>query len=82
MISAGAQDQDRQQDGHRGLSDPTGQFEAVLFSEGLAQYPRHAGARRPGADSDGAELQGDEVRARILNRVEPLDAAAAKTRWA
>jgi DNA polymerase-3 subunit alpha len=61
-----------------GLSDPTGHFEAVLFSEGLAQYRE---VLEPGAAvllQLGAELQGEEVRARILH-AEPLDAAAAKT---
>jgi DNA polymerase-3 subunit alpha len=61
-----------------GLSDPTGHFEAVLFSEGLAQY---RDVLEPGAAvllQLGAELQGEEVRARILH-AEPLDAAAAKT---
>ena len=61
-----------------GLSDPTGHFEAVLFSEGLAQYrdvlePGSAVLRQLGA-----ELQGEDVRARILH-AEPLDDAAAKT---
>jgi DNA polymerase-3 subunit alpha len=61
-----------------GLSDPTGHFEAVLFSEGLAQY---RDTLEPGAAvllQLGAELQGEDVRARILH-AEPLDAAAAKT---
>jgi DNA polymerase III subunit alpha len=61
-----------------GLSDPTGHFEAVLFSEGLAQY---RDILEPGAAvllQLGAELQGDDVRARVLH-AEPLDAAAAKT---
>src|SRR6185312_4493367 len=61
-----------------GLSDPTGHFEAVLFSEGLAQYRE---VLEPGAAvllQLGAELQGEEVRARVLH-AEPLDAAAAKT---
>jgi DNA polymerase-3 subunit alpha len=61
-----------------GLSDPTGHFEAVLFSEGLAQY---RDVLEPGSAvllQLGAELQGDEVRARILH-AEPLDDAAAKT---
>ena len=61
-----------------GLSDPTGHFEAVLFSEGLAQY---RDVLEPGAAvllQLGAELQGEEVRARILH-AEPLDDAAAKT---
>jgi DNA polymerase-3 subunit alpha len=61
-----------------GLSDPTGHFEAVLFSEGLAQY---RDILEPGTAvllQLGAELQGEEVRARVLH-AEPLDAAAAKT---
>ena len=61
-----------------GLSDPTGHFEAVLFSEGLAQY---RDILEPGAAvllQLGAELQGDDVRARVL-QAEPLDDAAAKT---
>jgi DNA polymerase-3 subunit alpha len=61
-----------------GLSDPTGHFEAVLFSEGLAQY---RDILEPGAAvllQLGAELQGEDVRARILH-AEPLDAAASKT---
>jgi DNA polymerase-3 subunit alpha len=61
-----------------GLSDPTGHFEAVLFSEGLAQY---RDVLEPGTAvllQLGAELQGEDVRARILH-AEPLDDAAAKT---
>ncbi|WP_041801751.1 DNA polymerase III subunit alpha [Rhodopseudomonas palustris] len=61
-----------------GLSDPTGHFEAVLFSEGLAQYRE---VLEPGGAvllQLGAELQGEDVRARILH-AEPLDDAAAKT---
>jgi DNA polymerase-3 subunit alpha len=60
------------------LSDPTGHFEAVLFSEGLAQYRE---VLEPGAAvllQLGAELQGEDVRARVLH-AEPLDDAAAKT---
>ncbi len=60
-----------------GLSDPTGHFEAVMFSEGLAQF---RDVLEPGAAvllQIGAELQGEDVRARILN-AEPLDAAAIK----
>jgi len=61
-----------------GLSDPSGQYEAVLFSEGLAQY---RDLLEPGAAVLmllTAELQGEDVRARIQS-VEPLDIAAAKT---
>jgi DNA polymerase-3 subunit alpha len=50
----------------------------VLFSEGLAQYRE---VLEPGAAvllQLGAELQGEDVRARVLH-AEPLDAAAAKT---
>ncbi len=64
-----------------GLSDPTGHFEAVLFSEGLAQY---RDVLEPGTAvllQLGAELQGEDVRARILH-AEPLDDAAAKTQRA
>jgi DNA polymerase-3 subunit alpha len=60
-----------------GLSDPTGHYEAVLFSEGLAQF---RDLLEPGAAvllTLSAEVQGDEVRARI-GMVEPLDQAAAK----
>ena len=61
-----------------GLSDPSGQYEAVLFAEGLAQY---RDLLEPGTAVLlflTAEVQGDEVRARIQS-VEPLDEAAAKT---
>jgi len=62
-----------------GLSDPTGHYEAVLFSEGLAQF---RDLLEPGAAvllTLSAELQGDDVRARI-QMVEPLDQAAATCR--
>jgi DNA polymerase-3 subunit alpha len=61
-----------------GLSDPTGQFEAVLFSEGLAQFRDMLEPGRAVLLQLGAELQGDDVRARI-HGVEALDEAAAKT---
>jgi DNA polymerase III subunit alpha len=60
-----------------GLSDPSGHYEAVLFSEGLQQY---RDLLEPGSAvllMLSAELQGDEVRARIQT-AEPLDKAAAK----
>ena len=60
-----------------GLSDPSGHYEAVLFTEGLAQY---RDLLEPGSAVLlflTAEVQGDEVRARIQS-VEPLDQAAAK----
>jgi DNA polymerase-3 subunit alpha len=59
-----------------GLSDPTGHYEAVVFSEGLAEYRE---LLEPGAAVLlflSAEVQGDEIRARIQS-AEPLDAAAA-----
>ena len=59
-----------------GLSDPTGHYEAVIFSEGLAE---HRDLLEPGTAVMlflSAEVQGDEVRARIQS-AEPLDAAAA-----
>jgi DNA polymerase-3 subunit alpha len=59
-----------------GLSDPTAHYEAVIFSEGLAEY---RDVLEPGAAVLlvlSAEVQGDEVRARIQS-VQPLDAAAA-----
>jgi DNA polymerase-3 subunit alpha len=61
-----------------GLSDPTGHFEAVIFSEGLAQF---RDLLEPGSAvllHVGAEAQGDDVRVRI-HSVESLDGAAAKT---
>ncbi len=60
-----------------GLSDPTGHYEAVLFSEGLQQF---RDLLEPGAAvllTLSAEVQGDDVRARI-GMAEPLDQAAAK----
>ena len=60
-----------------GLSDPSGHFEAVVFSEGLQQF---RDLLEPGSAvllTLSAELQGDDVRARIQN-AEPLDQATAK----
>ncbi len=59
-----------------GFSDPTGQFEAICFSDTLAQFrdllePGNAVIARIEAD-----VEGDDVRLR-LNGVEPLDHAAA-----
>src|SRR5439155_10614113 len=58
-------------------SDPTWQYESVVYSEGLAQF---RDLLEPGAAvllTLSAEVQGDDVRARI-GMVEPLDQAAAK----
>jgi DNA polymerase III subunit alpha len=60
-----------------GLSDPSGHYEAVIFTEGLQQF---RDLLEPGAAVLlvlTAEAQGDDVRARIQS-VEPLDQAAAK----
>jgi DNA polymerase-3 subunit alpha len=60
-----------------GLSDSSGHYEAVVFAEGLQQF---RDLLEPGSAvlvTLSAELQGDEVRARIQT-VEPLDEAAAK----
>jgi len=60
-----------------GLSDSSGHYEAVLFAEGLAQY---RDLLEPGTAVLmflTAEVQAEEVRARIQT-VEPLDDAAAK----
>ena len=59
------------------LSDPSGHFEAVVFSEGLAQFRDVLEPGRALLLTLSAELQGDDVRARIQS-VEPLDEAAAK----
>jgi len=60
-----------------GLSDPSGQYEAIIFQEGLDQY---RDLLEPGAAVLlflAAEAQGDDVRARIQT-AEPLDKAAEK----
>ncbi len=60
-----------------GLSDPSGHYEAVLFAEGLAQYRDLLEPGRAVLLFLTAEVQAEEVRARIQS-VEPLDEAAAK----
>jgi DNA polymerase-3 subunit alpha len=60
-----------------GLSDPSGAYEAVLFAEGLAQFRDLLEPGRAVLLFLTAEVQADEVRARIQS-VEPLDEAAAK----
>jgi DNA polymerase-3 subunit alpha len=60
-----------------GLSDPSGHYEAVLFSEGLAEY---RDTLEPGANVLlflSGEVQGDEVRARIQS-AQALDDATVK----
>jgi DNA polymerase-3 subunit alpha len=59
------------------LSDPSGQYEAILFQEGLAQY---RDLLEKGADvlvTLQAAVEGEDVRARIVG-VESLSEAAAK----
>jgi DNA polymerase-3 subunit alpha len=59
-----------------GLSDASGAYEAVVFSEGLAEY---RDLLEPGTAVLmflSAQVEGDEVRARIQS-AEPLDAAAS-----
>jgi DNA polymerase-3 subunit alpha len=59
------------------LSDPSGHYEAVLFSEALQQF---RDLLEPGTAvllTLSAELEGEEVRARI-QAVEPLDQATSK----
>ncbi len=60
-----------------GLSDASGQYEAVIFSEGLQQYRDLLEPGNPVLLQMSAEAQGDEVRARIQT-VETLDRAASK----
>jgi DNA polymerase-3 subunit alpha len=58
------------------LSDPSGHYEAVLFSEGLQQFRDLLEPGNPVLLTLSAEVQGEEVRARIQS-VEPLDQATA-----
>ncbi len=59
------------------LSDESGQYEAILFQEGLTQYRDQLEKGAALLITLSANLEGDEVRARIVT-VEPLSAAAAK----
>ena len=59
------------------LSDPSGTYEAIMFQEGLSQF---RDLLEKGADvlvTLQAAVEGEDVRARIVN-VEPLTEAAAK----
>lgn len=60
-----------------GLSDPSGHYEAVVFAEGLAQFRDLLEPGKAVVLLLGAEVQAEEVRARIQS-VELLDEAAAK----
>ncbi len=59
------------------LSDQSGQFEAIIFSEGLNQYRDLLEPGRAVLLTLQANLEGEEVRSRIV-AAEPLDAAAAR----
>ncbi len=59
------------------LSDQSGQFEAILFQEGLNQYRDLLEKGAPVLLSLQAGVEGEEVRARIAS-VEPLDEAASR----
>ncbi|MGH6849121.1 MAG: DNA polymerase III subunit alpha [Methylocella sp.] len=59
------------------LSDQSGQYEAILFQEGLNQYRDSLEKGTCVLVGLQAALEGDDVRARIVS-VEPLDAAASR----
>ncbi|TXN65403.1 DNA polymerase III subunit alpha [Methylobacterium sp. WL6] len=59
------------------LSDQTGHFEAIIFSEGLGHYREILEPGQPLVLQLQANLEGEDVRARIL-AAEPLDAAVAR----
>ncbi|MEP9378010.1 DNA polymerase III subunit alpha [Aquabacter sp. CN5-332] len=60
-----------------GLSDPSGHFEAVIFSEGLAHYRDFLEPGTPLLMMVAAELQGEDVRVRIQS-CERLDEATSR----
>jgi DNA polymerase-3 subunit alpha len=59
------------------LSDPSGHYEAVIFAEGLQQYRDLLETGSAVLLTLSAEVQGEDVRARIQS-VEALDQAAQK----
>ena len=59
------------------LSDPTGHYEAIIFSEGLGQYRDLLEPNTSVVVMLQAAMEGDEVRARIAT-VQPLAEAAEK----
>ncbi|MCJ2130096.1 DNA polymerase III subunit alpha [Methylobacterium sp. E-045] len=59
------------------LSDQTGHFEAIIFQEGLGQYREILEPGRPLVLQIQANLEGEDVRARIVT-AEPLDEAVAR----
>ncbi|MEP9353541.1 DNA polymerase III subunit alpha [Xanthobacter sp. KR7-65] len=60
-----------------GLSDPSGHYEAVIFSEGLAHYRDLLEPGTPLLMMVAAELNGEDVRVRI-NSCEKLDPVTAR----
>ncbi|MGZ5837338.1 MAG: DNA polymerase III subunit alpha [Xanthobacteraceae bacterium] len=60
-----------------GLSDPTGQYEAIIFAEGLQEYRDILEPGNAVLLFLSAEAQGDDIRARIQS-AEPLEKAAEK----
>lgn len=60
-----------------GLSDPSGHYEAVIFSEGLAHYRDLLEPGTPLLMMVAAEMNGEDVRVRI-NSCEKLDPVTAK----
>ncbi len=59
------------------LSDPSGQYEAIIFQEGLNQYRDLLEKGSAVLVALQANMEGEDVRARIIT-AEPLEAAAAK----
>ncbi len=59
------------------LSDPSGQYEAILFQEGLNQYRDLLEKGASVLVGLQAAIEGEDVRARIVS-VEPLDVAASR----
>ena len=59
------------------LSDPSGQYEAIIFQEGLSQYRDLLEKGRDVLVSLQANVEGEDVRARIVH-VELLSEAAAR----
>ena len=59
------------------LSDQSGQYEAILFQEGLNQYRDHLEKGASVLVGLQAAIEGEDVRARIVS-VEPLDVAASR----
>ena len=63
------------------LSDQSGQYEAILFQEGLNQYRDLLEKGAAVLVALQANVEGEDVRARIIS-VEPLDQAASRGRRA